>query len=615
MFLFFVVLTCLLVNLPIAGKFLFKKNQTIAKRMWLYCSSLLLLFVFFLNSATAQTFLSSVRLNQVGYYPNERKVAVVVGDVAVEGFEVVSIANNKVMFTGNLGPQKKSAYSATNTREIDFTNLTTAGQYKVRIPGLGESCAFLIKQGIYHDAGVATIKAFYYQRASMALTSPYAGKWKRAMGHPDDKVLIHPSAVTASKPAGTIIKTPRGWYDAGDYNKYVVNSGISTGTLLSAYEDFSSYFDTLKTNIPESGNQVPDILDEALYNIRWMLTMQDQDDGGVYNKCTNAVFDAMVMPEMATSQRYVVQKGTAATLDFTAVMAQSARIFKRFNKALPGLSDSCLAASLKAWQWSVKNPSVEYNQDLMNTRYTPIVLTGGYGDRKFSDEKFWAAAELAATTGSTTDYTTILTTSADQTSVPSWNNVGMLGYYTLIRCNMGTKPPLSQAVEVIKKRLIAYADNLINHVAVNAFGCVMGQSKNDFIWGSNAVAANQGIILINAYLATHDNKYLQYALTNVDYLLGKNATGYCFITGIGSKSPMHPHHRPSVADGIVEPVPGLLVAGANPGRQDGSHYDYTEPETAYQDVDTAYASNEIAINWNAPVVYLLNAMEALQHHG
>src|SRR6185436_14898748 len=114
------------------------------------------------------------------------------------------------------------------------------------------------------------------------------GKWARAAGHPDTDVYIHASAASDSRPVGTVISSPGGWYDTGDYNKYVVNSGISTATLLFAYEDFPSYFDSLKTNSPESADDLPDILNEAVYNLRWMLTMQDPLDGGVYHKCTNA---------------------------------------------------------------------------------------------------------------------------------------------------------------------------------------------------------------------------------------------------------------------------------------------------------------------------------------
>jgi endoglucanase len=165
----------------------------------------------------------------------------------------------------------------------------------------------------------------------------------------------------------------------------------------------------------------------------------------------------------------------------------------------------------------------------------------------------------------------------------------------------------------MKNNLLAMANTFIEKSSSNAFQTIMGQSVNDFNWGSNSNAANQGIVLINAYRLTGDSKYVDAALTNIDYVLGRNATGYSFITGIGSKPPMFPHHRQSTADGVTDPVPGLLVGGPNPGRQDRCSYLFTEPETAYTDSDCSYASNEIAINWNAPIVYLLNAMEALKN--
>lgn len=132
------------------------------------------------------------------------------------------------------------------------------------------------------------MKAFYFQRASMLLEKKYAGDWIRKEGHPDTTVFIHPSAVSLKRLANTAFSSPGGWYDAGDYNKYIVNSGITMGTMLSAYEDFPTYFNNLQTNIPESSDPIPDLLNEILYNLRWMLTMQDKEDGGVYHKCTNA---------------------------------------------------------------------------------------------------------------------------------------------------------------------------------------------------------------------------------------------------------------------------------------------------------------------------------------
>lgn len=188
----------------------------------------------------------------------------------------------------------------------------------------------------------------------------------------------------------------------------------------------------------------------------------------------------------------------------------------------------------------------------------------------------------------------------------------MMGYYSFLRFSKELPASISGNIARMKDKVIEMANGYIEKVPANAFQTVMGQSARDFNWGSNSNAGNQGIELINAYLLTSDKKYVDYAITNLDYLLGRNATGYCFVTGIGNKSPMFPHHRPSAADGITEPVPGLLAGGPNPSMQDKCKYEFTETEIAYTDVECSYASNEIAINWNAPIVYLANAIEALK---
>jgi len=548
-----------------------------------------------------------IAVNQVGFYPASPKQAVVVGMPAETAFSVVS-EKGDVVFTGKLGVIRKSKNSSLETRVADFSEFTQTGKYKITAGEL-VSPVFTITENVHRDAAKAVLKGFYYQRVSMPLEERYAGVWARPAGHPDDKVLVHPSAATEQRPAGTIISSPGGWYDAGDYNKYIVNSGITMGTLLSAYEDFPAYFGKLDLNIPESGNGAPDILNEILYNLRWMLTMQDPFDGGVYNKCTNAAFDAMTaMPGATKEPRYVVQKGTAATLDFAAVMAQAARIYNKYPNVFPGLADSCLLAARKAWQWAVQNPSMEYNQWVMNMKHQPAIQTGGYGDRRFTDEWFWAAAELFATTSDAQYKDTITKNFPEKFTIPTWNDVYLLGVYTLFRTGNAALMPATA-----RTQLLEMADAFVNSVGENAFAAVMGQSPKDFIWGSNSAAANQGILLINAYKLTNNQKYLDAALSNVNYLLGQNATGYCFVTGIGSKRVMHPHHRPSEADDIVDPVPGLLSGGPNPGKHDRcTTYLYDEPETTFTDDVCSYASNEIAINWNAPAVYLFNAVESLK---
>ena len=561
---------------------------------------------------SAQILPAQIVFNQIGFYPNGTKMAVVINAEDASKFFILSVNKKDTFYQGKLSAQVKSLYSSATTKSANFSTFKKLGEYVLFVPSVGYSSPFKINKNIYKEVAKASVKAFYFQRASMPLEKQYAGIWARKEGHPDSVVYIHPSASSNNRAANAVISSKGGWYDAGDYNKYIVNSGITMGTMMSAYEDFSAYFDTLKTNIPEGDNGVPDLLDEVAYNLRWMLTMQDTEDGGVYHKCTNANFDAMIMPDAAIAKRYVVQKSTAASLDFAAVTAQANRIFKKFSKQLPGMADSCLKASKRAWDWAVKNPVIKYDQNEMNKHFLPKIVTGDYGDKNFKDEFFWAAAELLTTTMDTAYTAYIKTNDVNLITLPSWNNVDMLGCYTLLRFRKQLSTVANDQIKTIQKKLIDMADNMISNGGNKAFATIFGQSKNDFVWGSSAVAMNQSILLINAYLLTNNKKYFIPAISNMDYVLGRNATGYSFITGFGSKSTMHPHHRPSVADNIVEPIPGLLAGGPNPGMQDKCFYANKETETAYTDDDCAYASNEIAINWNAPLVYVANAVEVLQ---
>lgn len=367
----------------------------------------------------ADTVSKEIRLNQLGFYPDAPKIAV----ITASGFFDFSVAlsdKKGTVFTGKLKTSAEPALNGKKTLIANFTSLTKPGKYLITVKGLGNSFPFVIGNSVYQQLANASIKAYYYQRASTALPEKFAGKWHRAAGHPDNKVLIHPSAATEKRPAGTAISAPGGWYDAGDYNKYIVNSGITMGTLLSVCEDFPDYIKTQNLNIPESGNKIPDVLDEIIYNLRWMLAMQDPDDGGVYNKLTNANFDAMVMPDAAKGPRYVVQKGTAATLDFAAVTAKASRILNKYKKELPGLADSCLKASIKAWGWAQANPNIVYDQNKMNAQFTPKITTGGYGDRDFNDERIWAAAELYLTTGNSIYYDAVNMFPDEHMPIPSW---------------------------------------------------------------------------------------------------------------------------------------------------------------------------------------------------
>ncbi|GJG87278.1 endoglucanase [Gemmatimonadetes bacterium T265] len=549
-----------------------------------------------------------VRVNQIGYYPNGPKVAVVAADSAPATFAVLTADRGDTVFTGTLSAARRWGPSDEVVRQADFSALSRPGRYVLAVAGVGRSDAFTVGRGVLRELARASLKAFYFQRASTALPAQFAGLWARAAGHPDDVVLVHPSAAGPGRPAGTRIAAPRGWYDAGDYNKYVVNSGISTYTLLALAERFPAYAAALDTRIPESGNALPDVLDEALWNLGWMRAMQDPADGGVYHKLTNAEFDRFVMPAAAASgPRYVVQKSTAATLDFAATAAHAALLVRRYPRALPGLADSLVGEAVAAWRWARQHPDSVYDQERLNRRYAPPVHTGAYADTSLTDEFRWAAAELYLATRRDSFFVAAAPLAPPAPGVPDWGAVAMLGVYSLLE----HRGELPRGADALREVLLAPARALAARARESAYGVPVG-APGDFVWGSNAVAANQGVLLVQAYRLTRDPLFLRAAAAVLDYLLGRNATGYSFVTGFGARPPRFLHHRPSAADTVVAPVPGFLVGGPNPGQQDHCPgYPSRLPARSYVDSTCAYAANEVAINWNAPLAYLAAAVDVL----
>jgi endoglucanase len=338
-----------------------------------------------------------------------------------------------------------------------------------------------------------------------------------------------------------------------------------------------------------------------------MLTMQD-GDGGVYHKLTTADFSGMVMPAADAQKRYVVKKSVTAALNLAAVAAYASRTFRKFDAQLPGFADTALAAARRAWDWARANPTAYYIQKDMNAAHAPPIGTGEYGDRNALDEFQWAGAELYLATREDSFYVAAYPTSLPtRIGVPGWNSVGALAFYSMAD-EGGAEHPLVDTATV-RLRLREAATLIRNATDQSAFRVPM--QYRDFYWGSNSVCANMGMLLVQAYRATGDASFLRPALDAMDYLLGRNGPGISFVTGFGTRSPLHPHHRPSEADGIAEPVPGFLVGGPNSGQDDKCAYPSTLPALSYSDTECSYASNEVAINWNAPLAYLGGALHAL----
>jgi endoglucanase len=274
------------------------------------------------------------------------------------------------------------------------------------------------------------------------------------------------------------------------------------------------------------------------------------------------------------------------------VMAQASRVYAEVD---PDFSSEALAGAERAWGWAVENNEVPF-------RNPEDVVTGEYGDDIFSDDFYWAAAELFISTGNESYLETI--SQYDQPYehqiTNSWKFfIRNMGFHTLLING-------KQNDELTTKHL-ALSDEILSKTESIPYGI----SIDHFEWGSNSDVLNQAMILCIAHHLSGEQKYLDGAIRNTDYIFGKNATGFCFLTGFGSKQVMFPHHRPSGADNIDEPVPGFVLGGPNMHKQDRQEVKYTSdfPARSFVDLEASYASNEVCLNWNAPAVFVLGYLE------
>lgn len=557
-----------------------------------------------------------ILVNQVGYYPQEEKVAVVEAPAKTARYQLKN-EQGKTVWRGKATEQTISPLSGKTRYTVDFSSVVKPGCYTLCAGKIAEPV--LIKEHPLRDVLTAGMGAFYLQRSGEELPAEYAGIYARPMGHPDTAVVVHPSAAGPTRKAGDIIRSPRGWYDAGDYNKYVVNSGFAVGIMLSAYEMEPEYYKALTLNIPEKKNTVPDYLDEILVNLEWMLTMQDPADGGVYHKLTTPNFEQHIRPTACQQTRYVVQKSTSAALDLAASMAMAARIYGQFAET-EDFASRALTVAEKAFAWAVRNPNVLYDQPGNNERFEPACTTGMYDDSTAVDEFFWAATELYITTGNRIYEQIAAQFQPARFVLPVWGWVDGIAAYSAI-----THDLQGELWTKIKTLLLAYADESLARVPGSAMHSPHGNRVEDFCWGSNGeVCAGQGLALMYAYRLQADHRFATGALENMDWLLGRNALGYCYVTGMGRKQVMHPHHRLSASDDIEAPLPGFLAGGPNYGKQDVGDATALSPENpivtadmypeaadeCYLDYHPSYATNEVTINWNAYLVALCGLLDA-----
>lgn len=548
-----------------------------------------------------------LRVNQVGYLPNAPKIAFLADTEAPATFEIFELEQARSVLSGKFTGPVIDPDSADTVFTADFSSLKEPGEYRmvVRYKNATPSMSydFSIRPDVYSDTLLLAARFFYGQRCGTDVDlGPRFPGYRYEACHRENE--YHASS-GKSGPANM----PKGWHDAGDYGRYITNSGIATGTLLWAYEFFPQTFGKLSLDIPESGDATPDLLDEARWNLEWMLSMQDED-GGVWHKSTPEKFPDFVPAERDMSVNYVVgtgeapYKSTCATADLAAVAAIAARLYQPFDAEFAKRNRS---AAERAFEWAMEHPNVVFVQNPKG------VATGEYGDKNCKDELLWAAGELSRTTGEE-KYEAYFTKEApgllaqiSATSTASWSNVAPLALWTYALRN--TTSPLADS---IRFQTLNTADEIVERSRKHAYRTSM--TSGNYFWGSNSVVTNYGMHLLVANRFKSNRRYLETALENLHYLLGRNALSLSFMTQVGSNSVRNPHHRPSGSDNNSEPWPGMLAGGPNNVRQDPAMKRIprdTPSALMYLDDQESYATNEVAINWNAPLVFLLAGVQQL----
>ncbi|MBQ8920759.1 MAG: glycoside hydrolase family 9 protein [Oscillospiraceae bacterium] len=649
-----------------------------------------------------------VHVNQLGYYTGLAKKATYHtgtgkylkkngktdgGPISATKFYVINAKTGAVAYTGTSGTATSvDTESGFYAAELDFSDLTDEGTYYISMDGKSkDSYEFEISNKIYDDIVTDAVNYFYQNRAGVPISETYItstgeNSSKAALahtqyGHNPDTAYIQDKWIPSYKQDGSDVQKSNGsvtatdgWYDAGDHGKYVVNGGISVWTLQNMYEwslaDNATSKDKFADGsgvvvIPETGNKLPDILDETLVELKFfeemivpssykMSTYEGPEGGSdtgkyagmVFHKLHDSKWTGLAVhaweyqddKDWAGIQRIVKPPSVCATLNATACFAQASRLFKPYDSAL---AEQFLSEAKSTYEAAKANPKL----------YAPLdqaIGGGAYGDNEARDDFYWAACELFITTGDSTylsdlegysdayGLTTSLNGGENSSTFTSFNWGNTAGLGTLSLYLNSDKISAANATKV-KNAITKAADTYVAQMAKEGFGVPYtgsdftdpinipkDENGNDpvvhgYEWGSNSMVINNAIVLAYAYDASDkDVKYMNGCISAVDYLFGRNALDFSFVTGYGTYHCINPHHRlwSHENDKSFPYAPsGVLSGGCNAGMQDpyvaglGYKRGNIPSQLCYVDSIEAWSVNEVTINWNSPFAWIMSFLE------
>jgi endoglucanase len=508
-------------------------------------------------------------------------VAVLFGGQAAfaQSFSVRRSNGDEVVLTGELGDELTDSATGIKVKLARFSDVTEPGDYYVDVEGVGRSVSFHVADDVYDGELANLMLGFYGWRSGIDVAFERNGvKFEHAAGHLDDGLLDYVDGQVGVHKDGT-----GGWYDAGDYGKYLPTASESVVTLLAAWELFGDRLKYVSLPfIPEHGGDLPDYLSEVKWELDWMLKMAyDDGSGRVHHKLNSANFPGFVLPDKDASKRYFSDYSTAATAELTATLAKAARVFAPYDDVTDGYSEKLLAAAQLSYAYLQEHPD--------DVQYDSSVLKAGGYQKDDTGDRLWAAAELWETTGdpeALADYE--LHQYPVETLVENfdWESTRHFGVmtYALSEREGRDAAKLKRARDAVQ----GVAEELVGDHGRSGYG----RAYPGYYWGSNGVTARTCMLLQTANRLNPDQRFVDVCADQIAHLYGRNQYNRSYVTGAGIQPPLHIHHRPSGGDAVDEPYPGLLVGGG-------------QMPFNWKDQQSDFSSNEVAINWSSALVYAL----------
>ncbi len=556
-----------------------------------------------------------ILVNQVAYLPNLQKTAIVRSEATSPLEWHLSDRAGHPLATGTTIVRGADATSGDSVHWLDFSSFAQPGAGYTLHVGADSSHPFDITAKAYRQLKYDALNYFYQTRSGIPIVMPYAGdaKWTRPAGHPGDASV--PCA--PASPCDYALDVSGGWYDAGDHGKYVVNGGIAVWTLLNQYErakvlgTSGGDFADGKMSIPENHNGAPDLLDEARWELDFMMKMQVPEGhpmaGMVHHKVHDQEWTGLATrPDQDPVKRFLHPVSTAATLNVAATAAQCARLWKGIDDPF---AQRCLAAAERAWSAAVAHPAIFASA-------TDAVGGGPYDDTDVSDEFYWAASELYVTTKKDaykdfvlkSPYSKTLTPNGAEPTLMTWQRTAALGTISLAIAPNGLSAADKAAT---RAALVNAADAFAAMVRNTGYRVPFAPSPPQYPWGSNSFILNNALVMALAFDFTKDRKYVDAVEEAMAYILGRNPNDQSYVTGYGFRPLQNPHHRfwaHQVNATFPSPPPGVLSGGPNSGLQDPYVQAFGLRGCAamkcFADNIEAWSANEEAINWNAPLAWV-----------